>query len=774
MLRGNGLWGISMRRLAEESVFGMASDLNATAGATVFIGLIFLLVCLEIGFSKVEHWSEHNQSKELFEKLKKELTMMGILSFTVFVYQTAYSAATESDYYEAFEMSHIVILFIAIAFIIQASFLLHFAIAEGDNFLKMSRTTPDDLLIQYRNMKATNPNQSWFFEKAPYWFPTIPSFRNDIRAKLIESLFINQHKLPDEFRFAQYISKLFQKYISELGEVSPINWLLLGGLVALNFLKISTIDEREVEYFCGEAPAEPVRRFLQEGDGGDGETGSEEGVICYQYIFSYAFTIILLLFIFILGVYVAASYYFEELLHIACKRQGVAITNETGRLGYITVLEKMSKVDQTFRMKSTNSNPDTKVKVFKEIHASSNATERRYSVKKTEGISEAATETIHSPLLDENCEDDFDTERKDIRDALIEEQMEELHELEEEKEESKDGCYKSCLKHIKHMFSSESEKGNLQTIFWLNSSGIFFSMVELVLLLQCFYIAMWGSQLIPMIVNYEESEVGWIILFTVPMFINFVFIRLILTRAVMLQAICGVHAEVLGEVKEETIEEEHCLDKLRKAVRHRFAHDIKDANGKLDPTELSDTVLTSMKVKMKAYFNKYDDDGSGDIGQVEFVQLLTDLKVYISKRAFKILWNAIDFDLSGGISWDELFVILFPELKSIMKQELQIVGVLRSAISDKLIALNIRSNSKMTEYMQSEFNKFDADKSGSIDESEMLTLVKEYLPDMDEKQAKRLFAAIDVDGEGGIEWDEFRELIFGVAQIQDKRLSNWI
>ena len=482
-------WHASVRKLEEESVFGMARDLNATAAATVFIGLIFLLVLLEIGFSKLEHWAEHHQTEELFEKLKKELTMMGILSFTVFIYQTAYAEATENSYYEAFEMSHIVILFIAIAFIIQASFLLHFAIAEGDNFLKMSRTTPEDLLIQYHNMKESNPTQSWFFEKAPYWFPTIPSFRNDIRAKLIESLFINQHKLPDEFRFAQYISKLFQKYISELGEVSPINWVLLGGLVALNFLKISTIDADEVESFCGGSPPEPVRRFLQGDEGG--ETEGEEAEICYEYIFSYALVVIMLLFLFVLGVYVAASYYFEELLHVACVRQGVVITKDTGRLGYITVLQTMDKNDHisNARMKSTSSNPDTKVKVFPTIKG------RRYSVKKTV---EPKQDTIRSPLIEE--ENGFDNERKDIREALIEEQMEELKELEAEDAEKNENCYASCRKWIKQMFSSESEKGDLQNIFWLNSSGLFFTMVEFVLLLQCFYIAMWASQLIPMIV----------------------------------------------------------------------------------------------------------------------------------------------------------------------------------------------------------------------------------------------------------------------------------
>jgi Ca2+-binding EF-hand superfamily protein len=747
------------RRLEEESVFGMARDLDAKAVATVFIGLIFLLVCLEIGFTSLEHWAEHHHSSELFEKLKKELTMMGILSFTVFVLQTVYANATENDYYEAFEMSHIVILFIAIAFIIQASFLLNFAIKEGDYFLKMSRTTPEDLLSQYKHMRKSSTFQSWLFDHAPFWFPTVPSFRNEIRSKLIELLFINQHKLPDEFRFPQYISKLFQKYISELGEVSPLNWILLGTTVALNYGKIRLIDRSEVESICGESPAEPdaglERRFLHEG----------EFVICYEYIFSYALIVTFLLFVVIICVYVSSAYYFEQLLREACSREGVTVTRESGRKAYIDVLKNMMINDEKQAEKrATSSASDTKVKIFEEVHAT------------TKGLSHASTKVLfktgelRNPLLGKehirSSDGDLD-EREDILEVRIEDQLEEIKEIENEEKEENAGCLHSFIKCITQAFATSESIGNLQSIFWLNSSGMFFSMVELVLLLQCFYMAMWATQLVPMIVLYGENVVSWIIWFTVPIIINFMIIRLTLTRAVMLQAICGVHAEVLGEVKEEAIEEEHCLDKLRHAVRERFSGlNAKDLHGKLSKEE-----LTKMKVNLKLLFDKYDKDGSGDIGKKEFLQLLTDLKVFLSKRAFKILWQAVDYDLSGEISWEEMFIILFPELKSLLKEELEIVASFRRAISDRLMAQGILEQVKMTEYMRAEFDKFDVDQSGSIDESEMLLVVKDYMPLMRDKDAKKLFAAIDVDGEGGIDWKEFRELIFGIQQIQKRRSS---
>ena len=99
------------RRL-EVDVFGIAGALNAQAAGLVFSLVIFTLVLLEIAFSKAEDWASEHETNELFNKLKKELTMLGIVSFLTFIYTSA-TNITSGKYYEAFEMSHIVILFIA-------------------------------------------------------------------------------------------------------------------------------------------------------------------------------------------------------------------------------------------------------------------------------------------------------------------------------------------------------------------------------------------------------------------------------------------------------------------------------------------------------------------------------------------------------------------------------------------------------------------------------------------------------------------------------------
>jgi Ca2+-binding EF-hand superfamily protein len=296
---------------------------------------------------------------------------------------------------------------------------------------------------------------------------------------------------------------------------------------------------------------------------------------------------------------------------------------------------------------------------------------------------------------------------------------------------------------------------------------------------------MWATQLVPLLVQYEnKSEAfGWGLGLTLPMLGNFLIIRLVLSRAVMLQAVCGVHPQVLGEVTEEAIEEDHCLERLRRAVRHRLEADVEAvrwealaASGTPDaelPEQTSHEKVASYKVFLKRIFDTYDDDGSGAIGEREFVTMLNDLCVYFSRSSFKILWFAIDFDLSGEVSWDELFIIMFPELKAEMKRELAIVNKLREALGNKFNEMKLTSKDERLQYMKTVFEQYDADQSGTIDVHEMEDLVREYLPEMDTKGTEQLFAAIDTDGEGGIEWSEFSDIFFGIAEQQEKKTLKW-
>jgi hypothetical protein len=191
------------------SVFGIVSTVESGTGTMIFVAFLIFLIILHIGFEKLESAALQAELGPLFEKLKQELMMMGLISFVVFIFEAsgAADAAGDSTFY-AFEMTHIIVLFMALAFLGQAIFLVSYATTSGKRYLTALRTSSHKLLKQYKKM-SNNPKQWWWFHHGHTLLPAYPSFRVDIEFRIIERLFISQHKLSPEFNFANYVNALF-------------------------------------------------------------------------------------------------------------------------------------------------------------------------------------------------------------------------------------------------------------------------------------------------------------------------------------------------------------------------------------------------------------------------------------------------------------------------------------------------------------------------------------------------------------------------------------
>ena len=152
---------------------------------------------------------------------------MGIISFGVFLF-TLSQTSTSSSLYISFELAHIIFFFMALAFIVQALFLTFYANSAGKKFLHIMRTTPESLLLEYENM-LSDSRKTWWFHYSSSLLPHYPSFRGDIEFRIIERLFIYQHKLSPEFSFAAYVNALFR--------VCTVHFMMIL------FLCLSTYDE---------------------------------------------------------------------------------------------------------------------------------------------------------------------------------------------------------------------------------------------------------------------------------------------------------------------------------------------------------------------------------------------------------------------------------------------------------------------------------------------------------------------------------------------------
>jgi hypothetical protein len=191
------------------SIFGIITTLDSNVGTYAFIGFLIGLVVLEYFIEKLEKIAEAKGLASLFQKLQKELMMMGVISFGVFIYQTAAHPAEGNVLLEAMDMTHIIVLFMALAFIVQAFFLVMYATFAGMRYLTIMRTSSETLVDEYRALEH-NPRLSWWFHYGSSMIPGTCPLRTNIETRIIERLFVRQHQLPPEFNFAQYISMLFE------------------------------------------------------------------------------------------------------------------------------------------------------------------------------------------------------------------------------------------------------------------------------------------------------------------------------------------------------------------------------------------------------------------------------------------------------------------------------------------------------------------------------------------------------------------------------------
>ena len=729
------------------SVFGLMGTLNSQAGVIVFVLLLVYLIMLGEGFERLEVWAQENDVFELIDKLKEELMMMGILSFTIFIYIEAAGGVSISsgskvyNYYLAFEMSHVILLFITIAFIFQGAYLLSYAIKQGKSYLKSKRISAEDLVEEITLLQKEKPWQYWLFHHLPWWFPVNQPIRKRVEVKIIERLFLQYQKRDEDFRFGHYISKLFQAYIGELGNVSNRSWLVIAALVVLNYARIVALDGtwNQADYCHDEieGAAEGHRRL-----GGGGS------VACAIYLYGYALFIAFMIPLFCGIVLIFAKYYKTKVIDVGLSMLGVAkngITGTSNRQHYIDALLQLQKIEKVASIHADTlrsgkvQHRESKKAQERKLNDSQNC--RKNETYDIEGVTLALVNSL--PVSKEQVEDELRAFKDNMKSRL-------------EHEFDMEWKGRRCAPLIEDiLFPKSFGYGNgafMTQLFFLDSPLWFFHHVELCLLFQSMYVSIWATQLIPLTVNYP----GWAIALTIPMCCNFLIIQLLLHDAVILKAVCEIHTKAIHETEEEEEMEDTCIEKMREKLEELYLEE----NHSADRTGKNTAVPKHVWLERK--FMEYDKDKSGEISYEELIVFLSaGLGITFSHKELKILWLAVDEDLSGELQWYEFYLAVFPEDKDTIKHELDSVKTCQQLIFAQMTKEGLDA-SKVSVYLRGLFDKFDADQSGSIESEEFAVLIKSITGERNapsDKDMKSMFAAIDFDKGGGVDFDEFEKLL---------------
>ena len=160
------------------------------------------LVSLAFGFKFLERQAEILGYMDVYSKLKEELMILGIISFVT-------STQTNSSWLLAFEVTHYILLFMAIGFICQAVFLVRRAVVEGRHFAIAVRTSSKDLISQFESL-SKSPIRLWMFKMSLSYFPFPIRIKQYAEYKIAERCFLSKHNLPKRFQFAKYMSVMFK------------------------------------------------------------------------------------------------------------------------------------------------------------------------------------------------------------------------------------------------------------------------------------------------------------------------------------------------------------------------------------------------------------------------------------------------------------------------------------------------------------------------------------------------------------------------------------
>eukprot|EP01034_Spumella_vulgaris_P022808 gene22808-28973_t len=267
------------------------------------------------------------------------------------------------------------------------------------------------------------------------------------------------------------------------------------------------------------------------------------------------------------------------------------------------------------------------------------------------------TDTKHTPLTLEVPSFNSEVRRSSIASVIHSPRAaEELLEHEAAAEKTRWWHHLPCCKPKSQSAGSGMlPRDDFSDIYILNEPLYYFRAVELCIMFNCLYMALWATNFIYIAESMDLSfswSIGSQFLMCVPIVIVMPAIAFITETCSLLSAVSHLNYEVIYEVIEERAEMNRIVEEFREKVI-----------GKLNEAARAEGfgMMTQRKL-IHQVFMEIDADGSGKIDRLEFRTLLRKMKLTYSDHRFKLLFRAIDGGGGGdgNITEQELNDFLFP------------------------------------------------------------------------------------------------------------------
>jgi hypothetical protein len=214
------------------SIFAMsgAANFDGMHVATTFTILVLFTIIVEQLMERLEVIISRRESvyHELGSKIVKELMILGLVSFAIFIGEQAFHLNT-TEYYLPLEFSHIIIFVMALIYVLGANLILGAIVhicAFWDSCLSMSADQMDQMA--YKELgDSSDWTGSWIQRNG--W--TSSHVKRAAEMRIVHAAFIRKHRLPPNFDFGRYLLNSLTDELSDVLDISVGTWTFVIAVV---------------------------------------------------------------------------------------------------------------------------------------------------------------------------------------------------------------------------------------------------------------------------------------------------------------------------------------------------------------------------------------------------------------------------------------------------------------------------------------------------------------------------------------------------------------
>jgi len=178
----------------------------------------------------------------------------------------------------------------------------------------------------------------------------------------------------------------------------------------------------------------------------------------------------------------------------------------------------------------------------------------------------------------------------------------------------------------------------------------------------------------------------------------------------------------------------------------------KNMDGEIDMDEFKDLMTPSVSDIVAKFryahrsvddvrkaFKTYDKDGDGAIDKGELIMAMTNYKFGFSEQEAEIIFKEGDIDGDGTVNFEEFMYLMCPTTEQVVRK--------------------FRQNYNTIVEVKNAFRKFDKNRSGSLNESELKRMMLSTGFSFTDVEVQSIMNLGDKDGDGEIDLEEFLALM---------------